>query len=133
LFSRDSKRSANSAALRRGDTTNLSLSALLGDAGVHGFGLLGDAIPAKGGIDGGPAVAAHPAAASEIRQQRASPPGDRVGRVIYLQTVDAMPNELGGTAALGADDRFVGRPAFQNDDAERLIATGHCHDIARLE
>ena len=104
-----------------------------GDAGVDGFGLLGDAVPAEGGIDGGSTVASHPTAAAVIGQQRAQTPGYRVGRVVHLHAVDAVPDELGRSAALGADNGLVGRPALEDDDAEGFIAAGHRHDVARLE
>src|SRR5690242_18790359 len=85
----------------------------LGDAGVDGFGLLGDAVPTEGGIDGGPSVAAHATAATEVGQKRSQAPGDRVGRIIDLQAIDAVPDEFGWSSALGADNRLVGRPAFE--------------------
>src|SRR5437763_143219 len=72
-------------------------------------------------------------AAAVVGQQRAEAPGDRVGRVVHLQAVDAVPDELRRPAALGADDGLVGAPAFQDHDAERLVAAGHGDHVAGLE
>src|SRR6185437_8353854 len=108
-------------------------SPILGDAGVDDFGLLGDTVPAESGIDSRSTVATHPATAAVVGQQRTQSPGDRVRCVVHLQAVDAVADELGRSTALGTDDRFVGRPAFEDDDTEWLIAAGHRHDIARLE
>src|SRR5947209_10899113 len=77
-----------------------------GHAGVDLLGLFGDAVPAEHGIHRGAAIAAHPATAIVVRQERAETPGDGIRRVVDLQAVDSMPDELGRTAALGADDRL---------------------------
>src|SRR5262245_47116824 len=89
--------------------------------GIHRLGLLGDHVPAKRGIDRRAAVAAHPAAAVVVRQQRADAPAHGIDIVIDLQPIHPVPDEFGRPAAFGADDRLVGTPTFEDDDSERLI------------
>src|SRR5208337_5088774 len=103
------------------------------DAPVDHLRLLGDAVPTERGVDRGPPVPAHPAAAVVVADQGPQAPGHRLRRVIDVEPVDLVPDELGGAAPLRAHHGLVGRPPLEDDDPERLVAAGHRHDVARLE
>ena len=64
--------------------------------------------------------------------RRRNRPGDRLRRVVHLQAVDAVPDELRGPAAVGCDNRFARTPCLEQNDSERFVTTRYADDVAGL-
>src|SRR5947209_6349583 len=84
-------------------------------------------------LGGGAAVAPERAERMVGGKERAQAPGRAVRRAVHARVLDAVPGKFGRPAALGAEHRLVRAPPLQEHDAERLVAAGHRHHVARLE